>query len=236
MPPRPLRESIRDAVLDAWSVLMPVECAGCGRPDRALCAACHRALAPVATPRSLPDGTRLITVLRYQGAVREVVLAFKEHERVDVAMALAVALRAAVRAALAEADTTTEVTWVPSSRRAYRRRGYDPVRMLLRRSGMRPARVLRPPVGAARQKTLHVEERARNAAGRFRARQRLEGRRFVLVDDVVTTGSTLADAARAIRDAGGEVVATAALAYTPRLLRHSGDWSVASRDFAIGEG
>lgn len=234
MPPRSLRDTVRDAVLDAWSILMPVECAGCGRPDRALCAACHRALAPVTTPRALPDGTRLVTALRYEGPVRQIVLAFKEHERVDVAMALAVPLRSAVRAAGAD-SSGAEVTWVPSSRRAYRRRGFDPVRLLLRRSGFRPVRVLRAPTPAPRQKTLQAEQRERNAAGRFRSRGRLDGRRFVLVDDVVTTGSTLADAVRAIQEAGGEVAAAAALAYTPRLRRHSADWSVASRDFAIGQ-
>ncbi|HWR86117.1 MAG TPA: ComF family protein, partial [Rhodoglobus sp.] len=70
-----------DAVLDAWAVLFPVECAGCGAPDRAVCAACRVALHPQPTPRTTPGGLVVITALRYEGEVRRMVLALKEQER-----------------------------------------------------------------------------------------------------------------------------------------------------------
>ena len=44
---------------------------------------------------------------------------------------------------------------------------------------------------------------------------RLDGRRYLLVDDIVTTGSTLAEAVRALAAAGGETAAIAVLAETP---------------------
>jgi orotate phosphoribosyltransferase len=50
----------------------------------------------------------------------------------------------------------------------------------------------------------------------MRARGALDGRTFVIVDDVVTSGATIGEAARAIRAAGGQVDGAVALAFTPR--------------------
>jgi predicted amidophosphoribosyltransferase len=109
-----------------------------------------------------------------------------------------------------------ELCPVPPSRRSWRRRGYDPVRMLVRHAGLRAPRLLRVSRRGGAQKALGVDARAANAAGSLRARRPLPGRRVILVDDVVTSGATLGEAARAVRAAGGEVLAAVALASTPR--------------------
>jgi predicted amidophosphoribosyltransferase len=115
----------------------------------------------------------------------------------------------------------------PSVRSAVRRRGQDPVRRMacvaaaeLRALGrsvnVLPAlRYVRP---VTDQVGLTHQERALNLSGALAVRKavgsRLPQRAIVLVDDVMTSGATLAEAARAIRAAGGRPVGAAVLAAT----------------------
>jgi ComF family protein len=206
--------NVASAILDALAALSPVDCAGCGSADRALCANCRRAIEPAVTPRTLLDGSTVFTALRYEGVARQALLALKESGRTDVARPLALSLAPALHRVIA---VGVEIVAVPTSRIAWRRRGYDPVALLARRAGFDLARVLVHDRRTASQKTLGLEDRAANLHESMSARRSLTGRRFVLVDDVLTTGATLSEAARAIRAAGGEVVGAAALAFTPRL-------------------
>jgi len=206
----------RDSLLDAWALLMPVECAGCGSADRAVCSECRRALVPEPVSRTTGTGLEVVTALRYEGVVRRVILSLKEQGRTDAARALSPALAAAVGLAMSPGDI--EVTTIPSSRGAYRRRGYDPVALLLRGAGVRPVPVLKSARATVHQKTLSAAERAANLRGAFTARDPLAGRRFLLVDDVLTTGATLEEGHRAVVEAGGTVLGAVTLAFTPRWL------------------
>ncbi|HEU0207133.1 MAG TPA: phosphoribosyltransferase family protein [Pseudolysinimonas sp.] len=211
-------DTLREAALDALALLLPVECAGCGLPDRAVCADCRAALRPETSSRRLPDGTPVFSGLDYDGVVRAVILTFKEQGRPELARVLAPALAAAVIEAGAAVDLGgAEVVAVPGSRRARRRRGFDPVAALVSRAGLDRARVFAPARPHTAQKTLSSDERARNLDGVFEVAVEVAGRRVLLVDDVVTTGATLAAAAAALRSAGAEVMAAAVVASTPKL-------------------
>ncbi|MEI5584936.1 MULTISPECIES: ComF family protein [unclassified Agromyces] len=221
-----LARRTRAAVLDALALVLPVECAGCGAPDRSVCDACLLRLAP-APVRVVRDGgaagepLEAWAGLEYADVAASVIRSMKDAQRTDAAAALAPALRAALAAACAAADgrpgpVPLEIAVVPSTRAARRERGYDPVLLLLGRAGFRAARVLRARDGRVDQAQLGRDARRANAAGSMAPLGRLDGRAFVLVDDVVTTGSTLAEAVRAIRSEGGTVHAVAVLAHTPR--------------------
>ncbi len=214
MRPDPVHAA-RAALLDTLGLLLPVACAGCGEPDRGLCDGCRAALAarPVRVePRRA--GVPTWAALEYEGTAARAIRAFKDDGRTDAARALGSALRHSLAAAVGELDASPrEVAVVPSTAAARRARGYDPVRLLVRRAGFASAPVLRAGPRAD-QAALGRDARRVNAEGSFAARGRLDGRRFVLVDDVVTTGSTLADAVRAIHEAGGSVDAVSVLART----------------------
>ncbi|MFI1741933.1 ComF family protein [Streptomyces sioyaensis] len=212
-------------------LVLPVDCAGCGRPRTELCARCRRALArdgrgarrvrPWPAPAGLP---RVWAGAPYADEVRAVLLAHKERGALPLAGPLGAVLAGAVRGLRAGGGPLLLVP-VPSARRAVAGRGHDPVRRIARAAagelrrvgtGARVLAVLRQRRAVADQAGLSARQRLENVAGALEvpgvARRLLAGLPAVLVDDLVTTGATLAEAARAMAVAGGRVVGAAVVA------------------------
>jgi len=204
----PLARSVRTALEDALGLVFPTWCAGCDEPDVSLCAGCRAALTPVGLSRRLEDGTQVRSAVPFAGPAARILRAFKEDGRTSLARALGPALAASI-------PWDGVIVAVPSSRAALRRRGYPIAELLARRGGLDPVRALRVAGDVADQRGLGRSARARNVAGSLRARG-AEGLRVVIVDDVVTTGATLREAARALRAGGATVVGAATVAATLR--------------------
>jgi len=172
----------------------------------------------------------------YDGPLRRAVPAWKDHGRRDVEAVLAPLLAAALGAAVRGsgwASGPVLVVPVPSSRRAERRRGDTPLTGLTARAlgvswqltepvppvAVRLAAALAPTRRTRDQAGLGRSERRRNLEGSMEVkplwRNVIRGRQCVVVDDVLTTGATLAEAARALRAAGAADVVGAAVAATP---------------------
>ncbi|MEU5097248.1 ComF family protein [Streptomyces sp. NPDC020996] len=217
---------------DLTDLVLPAECGGCGMPRTALCPECRAALdgavpsrvRPVPEPPGLPV---VHAAARYADEVRAVLLAHKERGALALAAPLGTALAEAVRAGLREArrsgrgtarrDGPLLLVPVPSARAAVRARGHDPARRIalaaageLRRTGT-PARVLavlRQRRAVADQSGLDARQRLDNLADALAVvpggARLLRGGQVVLVDDLMTTGASLAEAARAVRAARSE--------------------------------
>ncbi|MFE5773499.1 ComF family protein [Streptomyces sp. NPDC056485] len=221
-------------------LVLPPACGGCGAARVLLCAGCAQALSGAAagrvSPSPRPAGLPAVyAAAAYEGAVREVVLAHKERGALPLAGPLGAALAAAVGGAAgagadgAGAGEELLLVPVPSARRQVRARGHDPARRIalaaagrLRGAGAR-ARVvcvLRQVRPVADQAGLGARERRENLAGALGVRGGgavgfPAAARIVLVDDLITTGATLAEAARALRAASVGPVAGAAVVAAP---------------------
>lgn len=115
------------------------------------------------------------------------------------------------------------ITWVPLSRRRLRRRGYDQAELLAKliakHLGQSPVRLLKKQRDTPPQsKTGSVEKRRANIAGAYACLrpELLQGKQVLLVDDIVTTGATLSEAARVLKKAGAKEVICATLARSLR--------------------
>lgn len=214
-------------------------CVGCGRSGPSLCLACRVALEQVpfvAWPTPCPPGLPTpYAVAAYDQVAKAAVIAHKEQAVLSLAGPLGRALSLSVMACLsriAPAELRGErvsLVCPPSSPSTVRDRGHDPMARILRscvgslrRSGIDSVAApgLRRARPVADQAGLSARERAANLSGAFaapaRTFTRFADRPVVVVDDVLTTGATAAEVARAVTSAGAHVLGVAVVAATRR--------------------
>ncbi|WP_431073435.1 ComF family protein [Microbacterium phyllosphaerae] len=209
--------SVHAVGVEMLTLLLAASCAGCGEPETMLCPSCREDLRAAPREWTSPGGLRVCAAMSFESVAARCIRRVKDEGETLLARPLGDALGEVLRKVLAESQREAVlVVPVPTTRSAYRRRGYRVPDLLIRRAGAVPARLLFTRGRSTDQRGLDADRRAENVQGSMRVRRPGEGQAVVLVDDVVTTGATFDEAARSLRAADFRVLAALALAATPR--------------------
>ncbi len=197
-----------------WELVLPQSCAACGSPGTRLCHHCRTVFArpPVHVETSVHLPIPVFALGPYSQRRRQVIVAMKEHNNRFIRPLLGAVVGAGVQTLQARGDIPEKIILVPAPTRRIKasRRGGDHVWDMCRSSGL-PAQRLVVMNKRHDQKELTARDRRHNVLGSVRVGVTTH-HPVVLIDDVVTTGSTLAATAWALAFSQVTVVAALCLA------------------------
>lgn len=205
------------------TLLYPPRCMFCGvrvAAEKQVCPYCEKSFFGSSVLFRLPMGTRTVygtAPCFYRDGVRRAMLRFKFHGRQEYAPYFAKKMEEAIREN-GFAGRISYITDVPLSRKRLLARGYNQSALL--------AKAVAEELGLPYEKTLHkyrenrpqhnlrAEERRKNVRGVYRIEEgaAVSGKYYLLVDDIITTGETLAECVRVLSAGGAAGVLCAAAA------------------------
>lgn len=207
------------ALLD---ILFPPKCAFCGSvtelTENGICPECMKTLPWSAPADRKADFVRSVTApLYYEGPVREALLRYKFHFTPARGRVFGTLIGRELRRR--EHTDFDVLTWVPLSGKRKRRRGYDQAQILARAAaeelGVTATPLLKKVRNAPPQSGIHTPEARRaNVSGCFLVPEPslAEGKRIMLIDDIITTGATVSECARMLMLSGALEVRAASVA------------------------
>ena len=204
------------------NLLFPPKCPFCGQvlDKPGICPRCEKDLPWIDDAHGLREetgGLRCAGALWYENLAREGLLRLKFQGDSAAAEPMgALIARCAAERFAGEFDT---VTWVPVSKKRLRKRGYDQaellVRSVCRHWNMRPACLLEKVMDNPAQSGIQdAAARRANVLGVYDAVGEVGGKSILLVDDICTTGATLKECIRVLKDAGAADVMCVVVALT----------------------
>jgi predicted amidophosphoribosyltransferase len=208
-------------------LIFPQRCISCGALGLSLCSQCrrgwnlHRYLTTI--ERWNEGSLKVTSSVPYSAIAQKVLLAAKESHITQADVLISEAIRHSILSVI-ENNWIDMLIPIPSRAKAVRKRGrqfiYDVTAPISEEFGLPMAPILLHSRRVRDQSGLKSEARWNNLTGAFVVdAKQMRGRKALLIDDLVTTGATLFEAARALRYAGIEVIGavTAAVALTSRI-------------------
>lgn len=223
------------------ALLLPERCCICGKPvlfhEHHCCRSCLDSLKQVNAECSrcggiIEDGNclvcsdrmwyidRNIAALEYDTQLKELLFQFKANQKKRLYRHLSSILadRLSGEEFMRRIDL---IIPVPVSKKRLRERGYNQAFLLAsetaERCNLPVSEVLVTSPGKTNQKNMSYARRFLNVPGKFRIKEpcSLSGKRIILIDDVFTTGATINECGRILKEAGAEEIFSATLARAP---------------------
>ncbi|MBO4877035.1 MAG: ComF family protein [Ruminococcus sp.] len=215
-----MREDIKRLLLH---LIAPTRCPVCGdfiRPDERFCPECEAELTVWNGEHTIPGADSFTAAYEYNDAVKPAVMLLKNGiaDNADYALGGALHDRLKENGIIENADV---ILPVPMTQEAVSERGFNQAVLICRRigklSGLPVSECLEKQTETLPQKTLNKAQRAVNLRDAFTVTDpdTVKGSRILLVDDVCTTGSTLAELTWQLKFHGAKAVYCAACCKTP---------------------
>lgn len=186
------------------SEIFPVFCVGCGQFNQFLCDECVQSVT-VSEKRSR-EGFEFYCGFSYEGVMASALTNLKEKNQFGYVRVIANQLRKVI-----SLDENTEVLVPPSTKKAFRKRGFDPSYEIAKHAGLNVSKKLKRIKQTEDQQDLDYYARQANLENAF---QLTQPGKYILFDDVITTGATIREMKRAVGEVGAEVIGVLALCST----------------------
>ena len=205
------------------TLIFPPNCMICGSPGLDICAVCKKLLKP--QPKFLfGEDFPLISSLPYGEVTKKLLLLAKENGNVAAQKFFATALALSINHF--NLNHSISLVPIPSQRKSMRKRGFDSMKEIARliirdphlKAEVEIVNSLKIIRQVADQSSLTESERFQNLDKAFRAKSGIKGMAIIVIDDVVTTGSTLREAVRALKERNLTVIGAATACATQRRL------------------
>lgn len=205
-------------------LLFPPKCVFCRKVlpygQHGSCEKCKEELPHSEAPKRGNYFLKCVAPLRYEGAVRDAFIRFKFKDQSSYATEFARIMAVSIREELT--GQYDLITWIPVSEKRRKQRGYDQAMLLAMAVALElqdvAVETLRKEKDNPAQSSLNgSEERLKNVKNAYAvtAPELVEGKRVLLIDDILTTGATMDEAAKMLLKNGAQAVVGAALAQPP---------------------